>query len=296
MKLLPYDRVSLISPASQMRGADKDLIARAVDLLQSWQLQVENITCPEHHFYLAGRDEERFAALRDALLDPGIRAIFCTRGGYGGARLFRFFDAFDHTVREKFLIGYSDISSLHLVTAVVAKSVIGVHGPNVATSQFLGSSESSNTTRDSLRSLLFSESWSLRHPIQIVKEGVAQGPLNGGCLSLLATALGSRYAPSVGGGIAFLEDTGEPPYKVDRMLIQLKNAGYFEEASGIVFGQMQKCTDPHNDLIAVIQDVLHDFKGPIGFGIPSGHGELNVSLPLGANFTLDCLTGELRSD
>lgn len=295
MKLLPNDRVAIVSPASQMRGADVDLIGQAIDVLRSWSLQVDDLTCPDHHFYLAGRDEDRYASLKEALRDPGIRAVFCTRGGYGTARLYRFFEPSLSDIPGKYVVGYSDLSALHLAMASNS-SVVRVHGPNVATSQFLSQSEAGVRNRESLRSFLFSDQWRLAAPVRAIREGVAEGTLEGGCLSLLVSALGSRFAPSASGSIAFIEDTGEPPYKIDRMLVQLKNAGYFHGVQGIVFGQMKKCTDPHNDLIEVIKDVLRDFQGPIGFGLPSGHGELNLSIPLGNGcFRLDCFAGSLSS-
>jgi len=286
MKLCATDRVAVISPASQQRGKDRELLAEGISVLAGWGLAVINLSNEDPHLYLAATDGVRASSLIDALLDPSIKAIFCTRGGYGSQRLIPYVRELTE-VPEKFLVGYSDITTLHSVAAVLWPNVVRVHGPNIATAQFLGSGDEGMQNRESLRSLLFASAGKRTETVEFLQGGHAIGPIEGGCLSLLASSVGTGFLLSMRGAIAFIEDTGEPPYRIDRMLTQLKNAGIFRDARGIVFGEMHRCADPYNNIKDVLRDVFQDFRGPIAFGLRSGHGPNNISLRLGQQVCLD---------
>lgn len=293
MILKPGDQVAIIAPAARPAPEDANLLEAAVTLLEAWGLSVQVRTGEACHFYLAGSDEERAAHLHAALADPGIRAIFCARGGYGCTRLFTHLDP-GLRPGQKFLVGYSDITALHLAAKHLWPQVASIHGPNIATRQFLMSTAAAGQNRDALHRALFDPEYEVDAPVEFLRPGRASGPLAGGCLSLLAGALGSRFAPATDGAILLLEDVGEKPYRIDRMLVQLRNAGMFSTVRGVVFGVMHECSDDANDLRAIIRDVLAGTTFPIAFGLGAGHGETNIALSLGLPTSLDAAAGRFR--
>jgi muramoyltetrapeptide carboxypeptidase len=293
MKLSAGDRVCVIAPASQFRGVDRTLLTQAVSLLESWNLRVDVRVDDRHHFYLAGTDLVRAGHLNDALADASVKAIFCTRGGYGSARLLTHIDT-RLTPAPKFLVGHSDITSLHVAVSGLWPQIISVHGPNVATRQLLGTDEFCERNRQSLRKALFADR-DFCEPVEFLRPGVGRGPLQGGCLSLVVAAVGTPFSTPTFGSILFLEDTSEPPYRVDRMISQLMNAGMLENVRGVVFGTMNECTDPYNNIRDVLRDLFNSAPYPVAFGFRSGHGNINISVHLGAPVELDGGSGTLRT-
>lgn len=294
MLLRPGDGCSVIAPAAQLRGADAGLLDEAVALLESWGLRVAVRAERSHHFYLAGPDEARAAHLAAALADPDSRAIFCTRGGYGSPRLLAGPDP-GLAPEPKLLVGYSDITALHLAAARLWPRVRPVHGPNLATRELLGSGPARERNRLSLYRALFDPAYAVDEAVEFLMPGRAEGPLVGGCLSLVASMLGTPFALRTRDAVLFLEDVGEAPYRIDRMLTQLRLAGVFDGVRGVVFGTMHGCEDAYNDVRDVIRDVLGGFAFPVAFGLPSGHGPVNLALPLGAHARLDGEAGRFRT-
>jgi len=286
MNLQPGDHAVIIGPASALRTADKDLLPMAVSLLESWGLSVEVRVDDAHHFYLAGPDSVRVKHFHAALADARARAIFCLRGGYGSPRILPLLDK-QIRPHPKILVGYSDVTSLQAAVARLWPQIDLIYGPNVATRQFLDQTPPSEATRNSLRDLLFSPKRPLVEEVQFIRPGRARGRLTGGCLSMLVSLLGTYYAPRTTGTILFLEDIGEAPFRVDRMLTHLRNAGKLSSVRGIVFGEMRNCHDPYNDLRDVLRDLFQKENFPVAFGLRSGHGEINLSLRLGAIAQLD---------
>lgn len=288
MILRPGDAVAVIGPASQLRGADRDLLPAAISLLESWGLRPRLRLAAESHMYLAGTDKIRAEHLLAGLTDDATRAIFCLRGGYGSMRLLPYLSA-DLRPTPKLLVGYSDVTALHAAIGNLWPHLELIHGPNVATRQLLGASSGSKLTRQSLRDALFLEDRGLTEKVEFLRPGMASGPLVGGCLSMLVSLLGTRYEPDTEGTILFLEDSGEAPYRIDRMLTQLKLARKLEGVRGVIFGVMHNCRDSYNDLRDVMKEVLEGADYPIAMGLRSGHGEVNLSLRLRA-------TAELNSE
>ena len=293
LSLRPGDTVSVIAPASQCRREDRDLLDAGVALLERWQLRVRVRVDEAYHFYLAGPDQVRAGHLLEALADGETRAIFCMRGGYGSMRLL---PALAHAPAPtpRLLVGFSDITALHLACARLWPGVRAVHGPNLATRQLLGEGAACEANRHALHAALFDPRQPMSAPIQTLRPGRVRGPLVGGCLSLIASCLGTPYAPDTRGAVLFLEDVDEAPYRIDRMLTQARLAGLFDGVAGIVFGDMQGCRDVHNDLWAVIDDALQGLDVPIGSGLPCGHGPENLSLRLGEMAELDADGGVFR--
>ena len=232
--------------------------------------------------------------LHAAFLDPEVRAILCARGGYGSNYLLERLDLDIIRANPKPLLGYSDITCLQ--SWLLDQLGLPVfHAPMVSADFALRG----GVDRGSLLAALGGELWALgkRDGMRVLRPGKASGVLYGGCLTLMAAALGTRYAPRTEGKLLFLEDLGVKPYQLDRLLRQMLLAGKFEGVTGFVFGEMLNCLAPEQDPEAideVILRVLQDLDGPIAIGLRSGHvSRFNVTLVFGVNAELD-LTGQPR--
>jgi muramoyltetrapeptide carboxypeptidase len=214
----------------------------------------------------------------EMFLDPEVKAILCTRGGYGAQRIIPYLDPDRIRDHPKPFVGCSDITVL-LIYLLQRCLVIPLHGPNVATRQFV---EGGGEMAHALKGALTDPAPIAEITCTVLREGAAQGEIIGGCLSSLVTALATPYEPDLQGKVLFVEDVDEPPYKIDRMLTHWKNAGKLRGVKGIIFGQMPGCDTEQGLLREVILDVLEDVEGPVLFGFPSGHGPRNLTIPLGA--------------
>jgi len=241
----------------------------------------------DRHRFLAGTDRDRAQELTDMLQDPDIRAIFCSRAGYGSGRVLPLLDFSVLTYTPKILLGYSD-ASLVLNAFVQQAGWVSFHGPVVA-GEF--ANHFSPRSRAHLLELLTTGYGEDHLPFSLtLRDGVAEGRLLGGCLSVLVTTLGTPLALDTRGAILFLEDVGEKPYRIDRMLTHLKQAGKLDDLAGVIFGEMSGCLGETNDptlLLSIITDLFADYNYPVGFGLPAGHNGENFTLPLGINVRLD---------
>ena len=289
-KLEPGDQVGLISPASHQSYGNEHLVDKAVSILESWQLQVKlQPGWDIRHFYLAGKDQHRARQFQDFYTDSQLKALFITRGGYGASRILKYLDSTSIADQQKIVVGLSDATSLLLYLQKVCRMVV-FHGPNLATSQFL-ENEGKHETQLSLYESLFSAKYSPSLPVQVLRPGTATGPLTGGCLSLVVASLGTFYEIDTRGKILFLEDTDEAPYRVDRLLTHLKNAGKLDHLQGLVFGKMVGCEGRDSMLWEMLSDFFQDVRFPVACKLPSGHGPVSVTLPLGSMVSLDADKG-----
>jgi muramoyltetrapeptide carboxypeptidase len=272
---------------------DEARLHEGVRRLESWGLEVElGAAVLERRAYLAGADDARRADLQRMIDDSRVRAIFCARGGYGSQRIVPLLDLTSLTRAPKPLIGYSDATAL--LNAVLGAGVMAVHGPMVADDMARGLSARSEAQLHTL--LMDAEAlWEVEVPATI-RPGTARGRLLGGCLSVLVTTLGTPYAPDTDGAILFLEDIWERPYRLDRLLTQLRQAGKLERLAGLVFGTLATCppvdgTGP----VDVVRACCADLPFPVGFGLPAGHDTVgeNFALPLGVEVSLDLERGRL---
>jgi muramoyltetrapeptide carboxypeptidase len=238
--------------------------------------------------YYAGTVEHRLADLHAAFADPAIDGIVCTRGGWGSAELLPYLDAALIRANPKAFIGYSDHTSLHSWLQKEA-NLVSFYAPMVA-ADF---ARDGGVDQISWNHTFHGDSgWSLgaADGLRVLRPGVAEGRLRGGCISILAQALGTPYAPEMGESVLFLEDIGTKPYQWDRMLLHLRYAGQLESARGIVFGDMDQCVaaEEQEYLERAILHSLRDFDGPIAIGLRCGHvNGANISLPLGIPVKLD---------
>jgi muramoyltetrapeptide carboxypeptidase len=237
--------------------------------------------------FLAGTDRERAQELMSMLQDPTVRAIFCSRAGYGSGRVLPLLDFSPLTLTPKIFLGYSDVSLL-LNAFVQQAGWVSFHGPVVA-GEF--ANHFSPRSRAHLFGLLTTGYGKDHLPFPLtLRDGIAEGRLLGGCLSVLVTTLGTPFALDTRGAILFLEDVGEKPYRIDRMLTHLKQAGKLDNLAGVIFGEMSGCLGETNDptlLLSIITDLFTDYRYPVGFGLPAGHNGENFTLPLGITVRLD---------
>lgn len=285
-RLAPGATIGIVAPASPF---DHESFENGLAVLQSMGFKTQPAQgLLKRRGYLAGDDAERAAQLMAAWADDTCDALMCARGGYGSLRILPYLDFSRLKDRPKPFIGFSDITALH-VQLNLAAGVATFHGPTVCTL-----AEADLQTRTSLFQTLTSErtgSLPIENP-RTIRSGLARGMLIGGNLATLCHLVGTPYARSFAGGILLLEDTGEAPYRIDRMLVQMRLAGCFYALAGLVLGQFQNCGSEH-DVFHVIDDVLGDCNIPVLAGLAVGHGQTNVTLPLGVWVALDADRGEL---
>jgi len=242
----------------------------------------------QHQGYLAGSDQVRLQDLHDAFADPENDAIICLRGGYGTPRLLEHIDYELIARHAKPFIGYSDITALHLAFARHCNFVT-FHGP-MLTSDLLANRQA--PTEDSLRRLLRGQlragdllAHPVAHPLTCIEHGVASGRLTGGNLSMICATLATDYEIDLNGAILFIEDVGEPLYRVDRLLTQLRLAGRFKGLRGVLVGDFSGLDVPR--LTPLLKEVFEPMGIPVLAGWRSGHCDPNLTLPLGAQVRLD---------
>jgi len=256
--------------------------------------------------YLAGTDQQRADDLNDAYADRDVRAVFAVRGGWGCARILPLLDWKTIRANPKLLIGFSDITALHLAFAAQA-GFPTIHGPNAANSWPAAS-------WSSLWGLAFAGDRPVFRnpdiadldPIQqerwrtaTIQPGRATGTLVGGNLTVLAALVGTPWLPDFTRKILFLEDTGEAEYRIDRMLTQLALAGILGKVAGIVFGQCTRCSIGVADyqgftLPQVLEQHFAPLAVPVFSGANIGHISGQLSLPVGVRAEIDASQGSIR--
>jgi len=237
--------------------------------------------------------------------DRRVKAIICVRGGYGASRILPRLDYAAIRANPKIFVGYSDITSLHCALLLKA-NLVSFHGP-MLNSDFVKRDFPDFTLQSFLRTVMQpSAPGSISHgyrkkTVTILRGGVVSGPLVGGNITLLCAALGTPYLPSFKGRILFFEDLDELPYRFDRMLTQLLNAGLLQQVAGIAIGINAGCQDPkakrakeyRQTLDDVFKERLLPLKVPVVAGLPFGHIPLNATLPVGVRVTLNGDKGDL---
>lgn len=283
--LRPGDTIGVVAPAAAI---DRDHLQRGVDFLRAQGYRVAlapHVLCKDR--VLAGTDAQRAQDVTAMFADPAIKAIMAARGGYGAGRILPLLDYAALTATPKIFLGYSDLT--FLLNALWERTgLICFHGPVVAKDLSHGiEGEAARHLRHLLGGEL--EGFALEGR-QTIHPGQAQGRLIGGCLSILVAMLGTPYAPDFAGRILFLEDTGERAYRIDRMLVQLKQAGALAQVAGIVVGGMKApggSADEQRLIGEFIAEQTAALGVPVMDGIDAGHGTGNFTLPIGAMARLD---------
>lgn len=285
------DTVAIIAPASP---ADKNLIDSCINSLENLGLNVVvGKSCTSEYGFLSGTDDIRANDINSMFANKSINGIFAIRGGYGCARLLNLIDFNLIKKNPKVFIGYSDITALHIAINQKSK-LITYHGPMVSTELIKGLDEYSFNyynkflfCNDNMIELCNP----IENPIKTINPGVAEGKLIGGNLSLICSSLGTKYEINTKNKILFLEEVGEVPYKVDRMLTHLKQSGKLKDANGIILGDFTDCVAPKDKKSLSLDDIFNEIilplKKPTIYNLACGHCLPTLTLPLGAKIRLD---------
>jgi muramoyltetrapeptide carboxypeptidase len=283
----PGDVIGVCAPAGPV---DEARLEKGLAELRSLGFEVRlGASVRARTGFTAGSAEERLRDLHALLADEAVAGIVCARGGAGSGALRRGLDADLIRRQPKLLVGYSDVTLLHLYWDRLG--LASLHGPMVAWELASGGYD-----RDSFRWAVTGEGapWQTApDDLLALRPGEAEGVVRGGCLSLLAAAAGTPWSlDPAEDTLLFVEDVDEPPYRIDRMLLQLRESGALRRVKGIVFGDMRGCSPPVSadyDLTDVIRQALEGLDVPIALGLSSGHTRNpSVSLPLGVRARLSC--------
>jgi muramoyltetrapeptide carboxypeptidase len=276
----PGDLIGVCSPAGPV---EEEELRPGIKALESLGFRVYlSSHCLMKKAYLAGADELRLRDLHGLFQDDKVKAIICARGGYGSLRLFERIDFDLIRKHPKILVGYSDITAL-LLAVYKRAHLVTIHGPVLR-----DMTKNHGLNLGSLTKLMTSrESVTMRFEgAKVLRQGLAAGKLLGGNLSLITHLLGTSFMPSLQGALLFLEERGEAPYRVDRMLTHLRLSGLLNKCAGVMTGSFQDCGEP-STVEALIRERLGDLHLPMMIGLPIGHGEVNTALPIGVKAVLD---------
>jgi muramoyltetrapeptide carboxypeptidase len=289
--LKPGDTIGVVSPASAI---DREHLERGVAALKKVGFRVKvSRHALDRGAIVAGSDAVRAGELQAFFADPEVDAIFAARGGYGAGRILPLLD-FDAIARTpKVFMGFSDAT--FILNALVGQAgMVCFHGPMVAMDFARGLGEA---PFDHLRRLLAGETASFELPARAaLRAGVAEGEVVGGCLSMVAAAIGTPYAPPFDGAILFLEDTGEKAYRIDRMLVQLAQAGALGRVAAVVFGALRPpdgSEAEHRLIGECVAEQAARLDCPVLSGIEAGHGSANFTIPFGVRARVDAAARRL---
>jgi len=306
----PGDRVGVAALSSAI---DPPALARGLAVLRDLGYDpVPASNLASRHGILAGTDDERVAAFHDLVADDSLAAVVFARGGHGLLRILPRIDWDIIARRPRAWVGYSDVTPF-LLQVVHRCNLVTFHGPMVGSELSRGLEPAEAA---SFRAALTHDS-PLRYPVRSLREGNAEGPILGGCLSLLTAVLGTPYATPFDDALLFLEDVNEPLHRVDRMLTHLRLSGTLTGVRGVIAGHFgegweqairdirsagAETGDGESGPAAArfdeswLAETLLSLPGPIATGLPCGHGTPNLTLPLGAHGVLDASRGELLVD
>ena len=269
--LAPGDRLAIVAPASPFSRDEFDSGLRELRRLGFVPVYDDSVFARQR--YVAGSAAVRAAAIQAAWRDPSIAGLIGVRGGYGSAQLLPLLDCEEARRACKPFIGYSDLTSM-LTYLTLGCDSVAFHGPMLA--RRLGRGAVGYDEDSFVRTLCRREPLGELAPpgLESIRPGEASGMLLGGTLTQLLASLGTPYAfEPPAGYVLFLDEVGERPYRLDRMVTQLVQTGLLARASAVVIGELPKCDEPSGDPSArdVIADLLADFPGPVLIGFPSGH-------------------------
>jgi muramoyltetrapeptide carboxypeptidase len=299
--LRPGDTIAVVAPSGWV---SRTRLETGVSMLREWGFDVRvGAGAGAGRGYLAGESDAANAAeLADSFADPGVAGIICARGGYGAMRLLPHIDWDVIRANPKVFCGYSDITALHLAIRREAGfvtfhgSMVQRQGDEPGLQPWSAESLLRAVTRvDPLGTVVSPPDGPA---VTTLVAGAATGALVGGNLTLVASLCGTPWQLDARGCLLLLEDTDEAPYRVDRMLTQLRLAGVLDGVRGIVFGDSPTCEPREGDprpvaLVDVLRDRLGDLGVPLLYGFPCGHSPVRATLPLGIPATLDADAGTL---
>lgn len=280
-------RIAILSPAGI---ASKNNVEAAMAILerQGWQPILMPHALNIHGSYSAPL-ADRLSDIRNALLDPKIDAIICSRGGYGTVQLLEYLNQLDIRANAKWMVGFSDISALHALFS--AHAVASIHGPMA---KHISANGGDNTNFKALCRILSGENPACTlpgHPLN--RNGHVHAPLTGGNMAVLGGLFGTPFNAIRPGSILFIEDIAEPIYKIERQLYQLRLNGVLSRLAGLLVGRFTDYSPDrnHSSMEEMISDMVDGYDYPVAFGIPAGHGGEAMPMVLGAEMDLSVLPG-----
>jgi muramoyltetrapeptide carboxypeptidase len=281
-RLKPGARIGVLAPAGCV---DRQSLEAGVNAIRTEGFEVElGAGIFAQNGYLAGDPQARSKDLMDFFHRGDIDAVFCARGGFGSIQMLSYLTS-ELRKYPKIFVGYSDVTVL-LNWLRQFCGMMTFHAPMVAMDLARGLSEQGKSHLWGLLSGQIS-AWKL-DLTETIRPGRAEAEMMGGCLSILVTTLGTPYEIDTRGKLLFLEDVGEKPYRIERLLTHLKMAGKFDQVSGVLFGDFTNCEgDGPRDVNRVIVDLFHNAPYPVVMGMKAGHGQENLALPFGAQMKLD---------
>jgi len=297
--LKPNDLIGVIAPSTAV--SDPDDIRKAKETLDYFGLRMKlGNHILKGNGYKSRTIDERLSDLHNMFSDPEVKGVFCIRGGYGSPQLL---DKIDYELiakNPKVFLGYSDITAMHLAIHKYS-GLVTFHGPvllstfsNYTIEYFkkaLFQTEPVGITSNAKDKNVFREVF----PIRTIFSGKAKGKLIGGNLSLICSTLGTKYEIDTKDKIFFIEDVGEEPYRIDRMLTQLRLSGKLADASGIVIGYCKGCDYEglqtsriwDYSLGEVLDNIIAPVEKPAIYGLTIGHTTNQLTLPMGVEAELD---------
>jgi muramoyltetrapeptide carboxypeptidase len=298
-KLSIGDIIGIISPAGRVWDVSKFENVKAYFEKKGYKVIISD-HAKDRENYLAGNDEDRLNDFHDFFKNDEVKAILCSRGGFGAMRILEKIDYDLIGQNPKIFVGYSDITALH--TSIYKNTgLVTFHGP-LAVSDF-GGEELDDFTQENFFNIL-TEKTEIPYVFQnsfeyfCLKSGSTQAKLTGGNLSVLCALLGTKYFPDLQGKILLLEDVAEPIYKIDRLLTQLELSGIFNIISGLLVGKFTNMGEEQENLekqaMELIFQKTKDYNIPIGYGFPACHHKTKATLPLEVNYCFDSSNGELK--
>ncbi|AZV55216.1 LD-carboxypeptidase [Clostridium sp. AWRP] len=293
-RLKKGDTIGLVSPASAEKP---EKIKEKIEILKNLGFNVkEGNHIYDKWGYLAGKDVDRASDIMDMFSDKSVNMILCTRGGYGSMRLLPFIDFNIIEGNPKIFAGFSDITTL-LNNIYDKCHIITFHSP-MCTSTFDDFTLKSFLDTLTCGYVPFTIKNPNDIPTQYFNGEYASGTLIGGNLCLISSLLGTPYALNTENKILFIEDVGEEPYRIDRMLTQLTLSGDLQKCSGFILGQFTNCELPHYERSLTLTEILEDrilsLKKPTLINFQSGHSYPRITLPIGSSVEVNFKKGEIH--
>ena len=298
------DTIGVIAPGSAVNSPDDYLLAEELAEYLGVKLYYAS-NVKKGSGYKTRTIKERVDDIHEVFGNKNLAGVFCLRGGYGSGQLLDYIAYGIIKKNPKVFLGYSDITALHLAITKIT-GLVTFHGP-VMLSPF------SELTAESLKKAVFGNKQlgvmvnategnpvRVKHHSRTINHGKAKGRLTGGNLSLITSLMGTKYEINTQNKILFLEDVGEPPYRIDRMLTQLKTAGKLQRAAGVVFGKCEDCSAGLSastwdlSLGEVLDNIFSDIQIPVFYGLTFGHTADQFTIPYGVEAELDADLHQLK--
>ncbi|MCQ2547408.1 MAG: LD-carboxypeptidase [Clostridia bacterium] len=291
-KLEDCKTIGILAPSSPISGERELACIKAIKEM-GFNVKVSTNLSKNYGGYMAGTGKERGQLINEMFADPEVDAIICIRGGDTGIRALEYIDTEIVKNNPKIFMGYSDITNFHLLFNQKC-DLVTFHGPMVSSNIVDGMDK---FTEKSMYACLNADKlYSYEEPdgFEIYAlpghEGKAEGVMIGGNLSLIEANVGTFNTMDVKDKIIFIEDVGEQMYRLDRMMWQMRNAGFFDQCAGVVLGQFTDCPNdymPSYDLVNMMKDVFDGYDIPVLMNVQAGHGDICMTLPFGANCRFD---------